>query len=60
MRGPIPSRRLVVTSWREGRRLERVSVSLEDYDRFQPGDAIVVRAGEGLVGIPWVYGVYRR
>lgn len=60
MRGPFPSRRLVVTSWREGRRLERVSVSLEDYDRFQPGDAIVVRAGEGLVGIPWVNGVYRR
>jgi hypothetical protein len=60
MRGPFPSRRLVVTSWREGRRLERVSVSLEDYDRFQPGDAVVVRAGQGLVGIPWVYGVYRR
>ncbi len=60
MRGPVPSRRLVVVSWRDGRRFERVPVAREDFDRFQPGDAVVVRVEGGLVGIPWVYSVYRR
>jgi hypothetical protein len=57
--GPLPSRRLVLVSWREGHRYERVPVSRTDFDRFHPGDAIVVRVGEGLVGIPWVVGVDR-
>lgn len=60
MRGPVPSRRLVVVSWRDGRRFERVPVAREDFDRFQPGDAVIVRVEDGLVGIPWVYSVYRR
>jgi hypothetical protein len=57
--GPIHSRRLIVGSWRDGRRLERVAVGREDFDRFQPGDGIVVQVQGGLVGIPWVYAVYR-
>jgi hypothetical protein len=57
--GPLPSGRLVVESWREGHRFERVAVSRTDYDRFHPGDFVVVRVGEGLVGIPWVAGVDR-
>jgi len=59
MFGPLPSRRLVVESWREGHRFERVAVNRDDYDRFHPGDFVVVRVGEGLVGIPWVAGVDR-
>jgi hypothetical protein len=59
MSGPFPSRRLVVESWREGHRIERVDVGRTDYDRFHPGDFVVVRVGEGLVGIPWVAGVDR-
>jgi hypothetical protein len=57
--GPLPSRRLVVVSWREGHRYERVTVSRMDFDRFRPGDLIVVRVGEGEAGIPWVVGVDR-
>lgn len=60
MRGPLPSRRLVVISWRGDHRFERVPVDREDFDRFQPGDGVVVRVESGLVGIPWVYSVYRR
>jgi len=59
MRGPVPTRRLVVTSWREGHRVERVPVDGGDFDRFSTGDAIEVKVGGGLVGIPWVSGVSR-
>ena len=59
MFGPLPSRRLVVESWREGHRFERVPVIREDYDRFHPGDEVIVRVGDGLVSIPWVAGVDR-
>jgi hypothetical protein len=58
--GGLPrSRRLVVTSWRGGRRLERIAVDQNDFDRFQKGDNIVIQAQKGAMGIPWVYGVYR-
>jgi hypothetical protein len=58
--GGLPrSRRLVVTSWRNGRRIERIAVDQNDYDRFQGGDDIVVQAQKGALGVPWVYGVYR-
>jgi len=59
MPGFLHNQRLVVTSWREGRQVERVFVARDDYDRFQPGDAVVVEVDQGLVGIPWVYGVLR-
>ena len=59
--GAFPrSRRLVVTSWRIGRRFEHIAVDQNDYDRFQKGDDIVVQAQKGALGIPWVYGVYRQ
>ena len=57
---PLPHRRLIVTSWRTGRHLERVAVDRDDFNRFHPGDAILVRVDEGLVGIPWISGVSRR
>lgn len=53
------SRRLVVRSWRAGR-VERLAVDLDDFDRFQEGDAVIVGVGPGALGIPWYYGVYRR
>ena len=53
------SRRLVVTSWRGTRRVERIAVDQNDYDRFQRGDDIVVQAQKGAFGLPWVSGVYR-
>ena len=58
--GHLPrSRRLVVTSWRGGRRIERIPVGQNDYDRFHRGDDIVIQAQKGALGVPWVYGVYR-
>ncbi len=60
MPGTLRSSRLVVTSWRVGRQFERVPVGRDDYDRFRRGDRVEVRVQEGLVGIPWVYAVYRR
>jgi hypothetical protein len=53
------SRRLVVTSWRGGRRIERIAVDQNDYDRFKRGDDIVVQVQKGAFDLPWVNGVYR-
>jgi hypothetical protein len=60
MRGPWPGHRLVVYSWRDGQRYERVSVNATDFDLYTIGDPLVVNVKSGLVGIPWVAGVYRR
>ncbi|GAC1668666.1 MAG: hypothetical protein NVS9B4_24610 [Candidatus Acidiferrum sp.] len=61
MRGVIRgSRRLFVSSWRPGQNLERLAVDADDFDRFHEGDAVVVGAQPGVLGIPWFYGVYRR
>jgi hypothetical protein len=54
------SRRLVVRSWREGQHLERLAAEADDFDRFHDGDGIVVGVMSGALGIPWLYGVYRR
>jgi len=59
MRGLLRPQRLVVISWRPGHRFERLPVSGDDYGRFQVGDFVVVGVAKGVVGIPWVYGVYR-
>jgi hypothetical protein len=60
MSGPVPNRRLVVTSWRDGHRLERIPVDRGDFDRVSNGDTVDVQVREGLVGIPWVGGVSPR
>lgn len=54
------SRRLVVNSWRPDRKWERIAVEADDYDRFRIGDSLEVAVEPGVVGIPWVYGVYRK
>jgi len=54
------SRRLVVGSWRPGRKLERIAVEADDFDRFRIGDSLEVAVEPGVAGIPWVYGVYRK
>ena len=54
------TRRLFVRSWRDGQKYERLAVDADDYDRFKPGDAVVVGVEPGALGIPWYYGVYRR
>lgn len=54
MHGPVPSRRLLVTSWRAGHMIERIPVTLEDFNRFNDGDRVEVKVRDGLVGIPWV------
>ena len=59
MPGVLRTQRLVVASWREGRRIERVPVSRDDYERFQVGNPVVVQVQQGVAGIPWIYGVYR-
>ena len=53
------TRRLFVYSWREGRKIERLAVDVDDYDRFQAGDKVNVGVEPGVLGIPWFYGVYR-
>lgn len=57
---PLPVRRLVVTSWRVGHRVERIAVDRDDFIRFHRGDTLNVELREGLVGIPWIAGVSRR
>ena len=59
MPGVLRTQRLVVASWREGRRIERVPVSRDDYERFQVGNPVVVQVQQGVAGIPWINGVYR-
>jgi hypothetical protein len=57
MPGPMPSRRLIVRSWRGGHWVERIPVSMADFDSFRRGDQIDVRVKDGLADIPWVEGV---
>ena len=60
MAGALPIRRLVVTSWREGHRFERISIDRADFDGYHAGDLVDVKVQGGLVGIPWVAGVSSR
>jgi hypothetical protein len=60
MLGPVPIHRLIVTSWREGHRIERLPVDRSDFERFSSGEFVEVRVAGGLVGIPWVAGVSLR
>ncbi len=60
MPGALRTTRLTVVSWRGGRLYERVPVDGDDYARFSPGDLVEIRIHEGLIGIPWVYAVYRK
>lgn len=53
----VPTRRLVVVSWRAGHEYEHVPVSLAEYARFRVGERVVVEIHPGLAGIPWVAGV---
>ncbi len=57
MSAMVPTRRLVVISWRAGRRYERVPVSQDEYSEFSVGEKVVVEVHSGLAGIPWVAGV---
>jgi Ca2+/Na+ antiporter len=59
MSGPLPSRRLVVQSWRSDHRFERVPATRFDLDRFHAGDDIVIHVKGGLIGIPWVEEISR-
>jgi hypothetical protein len=60
MGGALPSRRLIVSSWREGHRVERIPVDRVNFDTFSRGDVVEVKVEYGLVGIPWVVDVYHR
>jgi hypothetical protein len=53
------TRRLFVYSWRDGRKIERLGVDPDDYDRFHAGDKVNVGVAAGALGIPWFYGIYR-
>ena len=54
------TRRLVVHSWRPDQKVERLPVDPDDFERFHVGDQIEVAVQPGVLGIPWVYGVYRQ
>jgi hypothetical protein len=57
MPGAVRIQRLVVPSWREGHRFERVPVDRSDFDRTSTGDTVDIEVQGGLAGIPWVLGV---
>ena len=57
MSAMLPTRRLVVVSWRDGHGYERIPVSQDEYSEFHIGEEIVVQIHSGLAGIPWVAGV---
>jgi|SRR5579864_1408119 len=60
MRGIVRgSRRILVGSWRDGQKVERLAVDADDFDRFHKGDSVVVGVEPGALGIPWYYGIYR-
>jgi len=54
------TRRLVLQSWRPGQKVERLPVDPDDFERFHVGDPIEVAVQPGVLGIPWLYGVYRQ
>ena len=58
MGGALPSRRLIVTSWRAGHSVERVPVDRVNFDSFSRGDLVDVKVMSGLVCIPWVADVF--
>jgi hypothetical protein len=60
MGGALPNRLLVVTSWREGHRIERIPVDRVNFDNFSRGDVVEVNVQDGLAGIPWVVDVFHR
>jgi hypothetical protein len=59
MRGWLPSRRLIVTSWRDGHQVERLRVDASVFDSITTGDSVDVKVEDGWVGIPWVLDVSR-
>jgi len=60
MYGPVPNRRLIVKSWRDGQTFERIDVDRIDFNQFSDGDSIDIKVKYGLVGIPWIAGVTRK
>ena len=60
MPGWLQQHRLVVSSWRAGRLLERIAVDASDQSRFLKGDEIEIGVHEGLAGIAWVSDVHRK
>jgi hypothetical protein len=60
MPGVLQSTRLAVTSWRAGRRIERVPLPPDQFHLYNRGDVVEIRVQEGLAGIPWVADVSRR
>lgn len=50
----VPTRRLIVISWREGHTYERVPVSAAELAEFHVGESVVVEVHPGLIGIPWI------
>src|SRR5256884_7406710 len=55
----LGTRRLIVHSWREGRRVERFAVNFDDFGRSHGGDAVSVGVKPAVLGIRWYYGVIR-
>jgi hypothetical protein len=60
MPGVLQSTRLAVTSWRAGRRIERIPLPRDQFHLYNRGDVVEIKMQEGLVGIPWVSDVSRR
>src|SRR5258708_7064938 len=45
------TRRLFVHSWRDAQKIERLAVTFHDYDRFRPGDSLVLGVETGALSI---------
>lgn len=55
--GLLPMHQLIVKSWRDGRSVERLAVTRQDFEHFHAGDHVIVRMQDGVL-MPWVSGVY--
>lgn len=58
MPGTLKNSRLVVISWRQDRKIERIPIHRDEFVRFRVNDTVEIHVREGLAGIPWVDSVY--
>ena len=58
---PLFRYEVVVESWRPGRRFEGVLLEKqEEFESYEPGDAVLVQVGSGFLGLPWIVGLRKQ
>ena len=46
---------IIVTSWHDAEKIEKVTVSLDDYNQIAIGDEVAIAEMKGLFGTPWYF-----